>query len=654
VTCSVQSVLTDGLAAGLMPDALLTCSEWADLHRQLDSRGSPEPGQWRTRRVPYAREIMDSLSISSPVQETAVMKGAQLGLTELANNFVGYTIDHAPGPGLFLQPSMDIANRNVRQKINPMILATPALAAKVPAPRSKEGGNTMEEKEFPGGIWMFKWASSTAGLRSSSIRFLILDEIDEYAQEVGEQGDPEMLARARTNAFGKRKKIFIPSTPTVEGRSRIANLFEESDQRRYYMPCPHCDKPILYQFKHLRWEPGQPDTVRYTCQECEKPIDEWQKTRMLEEADDRNLAGDKRYGWVPERPEITHRRGYHISSLYSPVGFKSWAEIAQEWDDAQGNSQKLKAFVNTVLGETWKDRGDAPEWQRLLNRCEGYPRNVVPAGGLVLVCGIDVQKTWIELTIWAYGRNLERWVVDHRQYQCPEGTTTADEQHPESPWRKLDELMAESWPHEHAGVCMQLSRVAIDASYETQTVYRWAAKHGMARVMPVMGHPTLPMICGTGRPVQVKSDGSKAPRGVKKFDVGLGVVKSELYAHLKAEPPVEDQPMPTGFIHFPQLDGEFFRQLCGEEQRSRMLRGRLVYLWEAIRLRVEVLDTAVYARAAAYMVGVDRFTEEHWRSLETSLGIGLDDIDSSGAYHEQNANDNEPPRRRSKFWGDRR
>lgn len=647
---SAQVVFADGFAAGLRPDKLLNCSQWSDNFRLLDSRGSPEPGKWRTSRVPYTREIMDNLSLTSSVIETVVMKGAQLAFTELGNNLVGYVIHHAPGPGLFLQPSQDIANRNVRQKIDPMVNAVPELARLVPSKRSKDGGNTLEEKEFPGGIWLFKWASSTAGLRSSSIRYLILDEIDEYAQEIGEQGDPEMLARARTNAYGVRKKIYIPSTPTIEGRSRIAGLYEDSDQRIYKMPCPHCDAPIRFEFRNLKWDKGLPNTAHYVCQECGAVILEWQKTKMLEDADRRNLAGEKQYGWVPQKPENTHRRGYHISSLYSPVGFKSWAEIAYEWDDAQGNQAKLKSFINTVLGETWKDRGEAPDWQRLYQRMEDYPRNVVPVGGLLLFAGVDIQKTWIEATVWAYGRNLERWVIDHRQWQCPEHTTTADDSHPDSPWHKLTDMVNEVWPHESAGVCMPLTRIAVDAGYETQMVYRWAGRHSMAQVMPVMGSYTQHLLVGTATQVQVKANGKKAARGVKMWNIGINGAKAELYAQLKADPPLPDERMPTGFIHFPQLDEEFFKQLCGEEQKSKMVKGRMMHLWEAIRTRVEVLDTAIYARAAAYLHGVDRYKDENWQAIEQSLGIMPERvIDQDGAPIPA-----KPARRPSTFWRGRR
>lgn len=637
---SAQQAITDGLAAGLMPDDLLTVSEWSDAHRELDSRGSPEPGRWRTKRVPYLREIMDNLSVISPVSETVVMKGAQLGFTEAGNNFVGYVIHHAPGPGLFLEPSQDLAGRNVRAKIDPMIAGTRVLAERVPAKRAKDGGNTLEEKEFPGGIWLFKWASSTSGLRSSSIRFLIMDEIDEYEVEVGavdnRQGSPESLARARTNAYGRRKKIYIPSTPTIEGRSRIAALFEDSDQRHYMMPCPACSKPIRFEFRQLKWEKGRPETVHYECQECQAHILEHQKTQMLERGE-----------WVPTRPEVKKRRGYHINGLYSPVGFKSWAEIADEWEVAQGNQSLLKTFVNTVLAETWKDKGEAPDWQRLYNQREDYKRNVVPTGGLILFAAADVQKDRIEVEIKAYGRRLESWSVDYRVFLGD----TSDELSPSSPWRQLDDLLAEMWPHEYGGVCMQITRLAVDSGYNTQTVYRWAGRHPASRVMVVKGGPdNMPVAVGAPKAVQIKANGQKAPRGVKLWLLGTHIIKSELYSVLRHEPPLPDEPVPVGFHHWPEYEEEYFRQLCGEVRVERMVKGRRVYGWEATRPRVEVLDCTVYARAAAYAHGLDRFTDQHWENLEKSLGIGQDVTESEQPVPVVRK---DPGRRKSNYWSRR-
>lgn len=639
MTSSAMLAIHEALHASLMPDPLLTVSQWSDAHRELDSRSSPEAGRWKTNRTPYLREIMDNLSVISPVTETVVMKGAQLGFTEAANNFVGYVIHHAPGPGLFLEPSQDLAGRNVRAKIDPMIDATTVLAERVPSKRSKEGGNTLEEKEFPGGIWLFKWASSTSGLRSSSIRFLIMDEIDEYEVEVGaadnRQGSPESLARARTNAYGRRKKIYIPSTPTVEGRSRVAALFEDSDQRFMMMPCPHCGERIRFEFKQLQWEKGRPETVFYECQECGGHILEHQKTQMLEQGE-----------WVPTRPEVKKRRGYHINGLYSPVGFKGWDEIAEEWEAAQGNPSLLKTFINTVLAETWKDKGEAPDWQRLYNRREDYKRNLVPERGLVLFAGADVQKDRIEVEIKAYGRGLESWSVDYRVLIGD----TSDETALDSPWRQLDALLAETWAHEYGGVAMQLTRLAVDSGYNTQTVYRWAGRHSASRVMVVKGGPdAMPVAVSAPKAVQIKSNGQKTSRGVKLWLVGTHILKAELYAQLRHEPPLPDEPVPVGFMHFPEYEDEYFRQLCGEIRVERRVKGRLVFGWEATRPRVEVLDCTVYARAAAIAYGLDRYTENHWKAVEDSLGIGHD---SKTADQVIVAAD-KPARRKSTYWSRR-
>jgi phage terminase large subunit GpA-like protein len=621
--CSAYQLAADQVGAGLLPDPTLTVSQWADANRVLDSKSSPEPGRWRTSRTPYLRELQDNLSISSPVIEFCFMKPTQIGGTALMENGVGYVVDHAPGPGLFLQPSQDLAQRLVKQKIDPMIEACPTLAAKFPGKRGA-GGNNLEEKDFAGGVWFFKWASSTAGLRSASIRYLYMDELDEWKVEIGDQGDPEQLARNRTNAFGKRKKIVAASTPTNTGSSKISALYDDSDQRVYKMPCPYCDLPIVFLFKHLRWTKGLPETARYHCQECEGVIDEYRKTWMLEEADRRNVAGDKRFGWVPQNPDNRHRRGYHLTALYSPVGFKSWEEIALEWEGAQGKPAKLKTFTNCVLAETWNEAGEAPDTDKLFRRREKFERNVVPLGGLLLYAGVDVQRGagggkngWLDVTLWAYGRNRERWLVDHRQFMGD----TSDEKAPDSPWLKLEGMLSEVWPHTHAGVAMKLQAMGVDSGDQSATVYRWAAMQDPARVKVLKGE-NLTVMVASAKNVASDDKGKRAKRGVKLYRVGVNLIKDELYADLARLPAGLGEAAPTGFIHFPEaLDPEFFAQLTGERRVQRLVRGKVAILWEPTRPRVEVLDTAVYARATAYLAGVDRFTEEYWQAVEESLGL---------------------------------
>ena len=225
-------------ADGLRPDPSLTVSAWADRHRVLSPRGANEAGPWRTARTPYLKEIMDYLSPSHPCQRVVFMKGAQTGGTEAGNNFLGYVIHHAPGPILAVQPTVELAKRFSQQRVEPLIEASPMLRERIAPARSRDSGNTVLAKTFPGGILVLTGANSAVGLRSMPARYLFLDEVDAYPPSADEEGDPVALAEARTRTFAWRRKVFLVSTPTIRGLSRIEREYEASDQRRYHVPCP--------------------------------------------------------------------------------------------------------------------------------------------------------------------------------------------------------------------------------------------------------------------------------------------------------------------------------------------------------------------------------------------------------------------------------
>ena len=266
---------------GLTPDPDLTVSAWADKHRVLSSRGASEAGPWRTSRTPYLKEIMDALSPSHPCQRVAFMKGSQVGATESGGNWIGYVIHHAPGPMLAVQPSVELAKRFSQQRIDPLIEESPVLREKVAPARSRDCGNTVLSKEFPGGILVMTGANSAVGLRSMPVRYLFLDEVDAYPPSADDEGDPVALAEARTRTFSWRRKVFLVSTPTVKGLSRIEREFEASDQRRFFLPCPLCGAAQWLKFERLRWEWGNPATVGYVCEACDGSFGEAHKTRML-------------------------------------------------------------------------------------------------------------------------------------------------------------------------------------------------------------------------------------------------------------------------------------------------------------------------------------------------------------------------------------
>ena len=317
-------LLIRGWFEGIRPDLRLTVSAWADRHHMLNSKGAAEPGRFRVRRTPYLREPLDGLSPSHPAQRIVIMKGSQVGATEAGNCWVGFSIHHAPGPILVVQPTVDLAKRFSHQRLDPMIEASGPLRERISPARSRDSANTVLSKEFPGGILVMTGANSAVGLRSMPVRYLFLDEIDTYPASVDEEGDPVTLAEARTRTFSWRRKVFIASTPTVAGASRIEREYLNTDQRRFFMPCPHCGVMQWLKFERLRWDKGAPETAAYVCEACETGIGEHYKTQMLE-------AGE----WRPTALGLDPLTiGYHLSALYSPIGWLSWPEIAHQWEAA--------------------------------------------------------------------------------------------------------------------------------------------------------------------------------------------------------------------------------------------------------------------------------------------------------------------------------
>jgi phage terminase large subunit GpA-like protein len=443
---TATEVYDEAFRAGLRPDPLLTVSEWADRYRRLSGKAAAEPGPWRTERTPYLREIMDALSPSSPAERVVFMKGGQLGGTELGNNWVGYMIHKSPGPMMVVQPTVEMAKRNSKQRIDPLIEESDVLRQLVKSPRSRDSGNTVLSKEFPGGVLVMTGANSAVGLRSMAVRYLFLDEIDAYPGDVDGEGDPINLA------------------------------FAESDQRRYWVPCPHCGEFQVLKFERLRWPKGEPQKVAYHCIACEQAIFNHHKNGMLGRGE-----------WRPEAEGDSRTRGYHLSSLYSPVGWYSWDRAADDWEKAQKDVERLKSFVNLVLGESWQERGDAPDWQPLYDRREDYPVGTVPQGGLFFTAGADVHPNRIEVEVVAWGRGKESWSVDYRVFM---GDTARAEV-----WRQLDALLDEEFPHA-SGLRLPIRVLCVDSGFNPRITYDW-----------VRGHPQAS--CGD-RPVRAASAAARA------------------------------------------------------------------------------------------------------------------------------------------------
>lgn len=610
-----SDALAEAIANAVKPDPRLTVSEWADRYRFLSTKLAAEPGPYRTSRTPYLRAIMDALSTTSAYQQIVFIKSAQVGATEAGNNWFGYIVHWAPAPIMGVWPTIEMAERMSKQRIEPMLEATPELRERIPPARSRDGGNTLRLKEFPGGVMVLTGANSASGLRSMPARYAFLDEVDAYEGDVEGEGSPIELVSQRLKTFGRFGKMFMASTPTTRGSSRIEQAFEGTDQRRYFVPCPHCGHMQYLQFERLRWDKGRPETARYICEGCETPFEERHKEEFLARGEWRPMA------------ESTNRAaiGFHISALYSPIGWESWESIARKWEEAQGDDTRLKTFVNTILGETWQEKGDAPEWERLYHRRDRVPLGDVPNGVCFLTAGIDVQRDRVEMHVWGWGRGLESWLVD---VIVLDGVT-ADIDSPV--WLDLEKALAKVWRTAN-GSAMPISKAAIDTGdgLTTNVVYSWCRRQDQSRVIAIKGDRGR---FSAGSPVtgpsymDLTDRGRKVKRGLRLWHVSGPFFKAETYRFLRLDKPLDEDvavgiTYPDGFVHIPDgVTSEWVQQLVGEQlvtEKSKT--GFSKYVWKQIRDRNEALDCRVYARAMTWLMGADRWTDDYWTRLEISAG----------------------------------
>lgn len=593
---------------GLRPIPRMTVSEWSDKYRILTSASSAEFGKFRTMRVPYIRKIADNLGKTSDVWKTIVMKGAQLGLTELGNNWIGYVMHLNPGPVIMIMPTEAAVKKNSRTRIKPMVESTPVLRDKLNAPGSKEGGNTVSEKEFPGGVLIMIGANSPVGLSSTPAGNIFLDEVDRYPKSAGDEGSPIDLAEARASTFSN-KKIFIISTPTNEGESVIAKEFLEGDQQYYNVPCQGCGDLFILKFEYLTWDEGKPETTKMACPNCGFCHEERHKTKMLPE---------KGYGghaeWIPTAvasdPLI---ESFHISGLYSPAGWLSWVQVVRKWLKIKGDTNKEKTFNNTVLALTFKIKGESPDCETLYNRRESYALGVIPKGVCLLTMGVDIQKDRIELEVVGWGIGLESWSVD---YKTLVGDTSLNEV-----WQELRDVINSHYYFED-GSAMHINMTCIDAGFNTKKVYDFTSKFSYNRVKPIMGRDSVKdVMVSPPKLINLAKTGKKIS-GAKVWYLGVSMLKDELYGFLKLKvSEVEGvKTFPNGYCHFPEYDLNYFKMLTAEElQLTKNKKGYDVWTWVKTFERNEALDVRNYARAAAYIVGVDRFKKENWDKIKTQI-----------------------------------
>ncbi len=547
------------------PPPNLTVSQWADENRRLSSEASAEPGRWNTDRAPYQRGIMDAFA-EHGIHTVVVMSSAQVGKSELLLNVIGHYADQDPSPMLMLQPTLEMAESFSKDRIAPMVRDTPALSAIIADSRSRDSGNTLLHKKFPGGHITLAGANSPASLASRPVRIVLADEVDRYPASAGTEGDPVSLAVARTKTFWNRK-IMLTSTPTIANSSRIERAWQESDQRKFLVPCPHCGEYQTLDWDRVVYEDDKPETAAFACRGCGTIIDEAEKPAML------------RAGRWEAAAESRGIAGFHLNELYSP--WRSWSDVVSDYLRAKGKPELYKTWLNTSMGLPWEDRdGDLLSSDALQSRRESWRETMLPGETVLLTAGVDVQNDRLEGVLLGWTSSGQCLVVTRRVFEGPPAFRQV--------WDTLDAWLMDQRYTETGGT-LNIAATCIDSGgHHTQAVYEFAtARHGR-NVFAIKG------VAGPKPIWPDRSSTSKKHRGSKVWTVGVDTVKDTLRARLAvAEGP--------GRVRFSgELSPEFFQQLTVERRVVKYdRRGRPVRSWvKPSGARNEAWDCTVYGMAA--------------------------------------------------------
>lgn len=613
------AVFAGAFVERLRPKPALTVSEWADANRVLSPKASSEPGPWRTSRVPFAREIMDALSSGNEAEEVIFVASTQVAKTEIGLNFLGYAIAHSPGPALAVYPTIEIGQLWSKQRLAPMIEASPALKGQIGPERSRDGSNTVMMKEFADGVLRIGGANSPPSLSSMPVKYLVCDEVDRFprdvgaSQEGGGEGDPVDLAEARTTSF-PRRKIYKASSPTIQSLSRIWKDWLRSSQGEYHVPCPHCGELQVLTREHLQYDPARPEeTAAFACIHCGALIPESAKPWMHDPANGAT--------WIHRFPERVKVRGFHLSAWYTPLGLgKSWGYFAKRWEEVKLDPQRRKSYINTVDGLCFEDPTEKLDWEVIRSRAGGFALREIPQGCLVLTAGVDVQKRYLAVHVIGWGRELEAWVIDYVEIQ---GDPTQS-----AVWDELDAYLERPITNRW-GQSMRIEACGVDAGNWQDDVLRYTRPRRQRRIFALKG------IEGGGRTVltsATKPDKNRRGRtsklSVDLWNVATHPAKEWLFHRLQedAQRLAHEQ-----LIHFPDgLGDEYYTQLSAEIWDPHKRK------WVKQQRRNEALDTFNYAHAAAHYPGLrlHLMKEADWAGLEAIFEPKTRDLFAPGAAPE--------------------
>ncbi len=605
----LTAALDEARDAALAPDPIISFKQWLLDRAELPGIESDIKGKFE----PFGYQLAWAEFLEVPGKELYVsMTSARVGKTQLMT-FKGLkSIENDRASTLLLQPTEDDAKDYVKSTVDPTIACTPCVADIMG--NADAGENEWGTKyTSKGSVLRIRGAFSADTFRRLTVKEGHGDELDAAGWDNGSksQGDKVDLLRERGRTL-PGSRVYLWSTPTTIEHSRIYNWYLLGDRYAYFVPCPHCGEFQTLEFGGresdygVKWPKDDPEAAYYVCRHNGCEILEHHKPEML--------AGG---AWDAQAPGAGggRARGFHLSSLYSPLGWLSWRDLVSEWHKAitlarAGDTTLLRVFVNTRLAETYEEQGERADAHALQRRAEAYALRTVPWGGLIVTGSTDVQGDRLECYAVAWGRGEEAWLVDRQVFY---GDPSIAEGQDGSLWDKVTEWRRT--PLLHAGGAeLRIQAHAVDSGgHHTQMVYSYARRHAHAHVLAIKGSSTRNgPVLGKPSDVEINHRGQRLKKGTRLWPIGTDTAKTLLSGRLRLERPG------SGFMHFSnQLPGEFYEQLTAERLVSKHLRGRVVLEWVCPGgKRNEATDCAVYCIAMAHYLGIHRYTEVHWQRLE--------------------------------------
>jgi len=585
------NVVVGSAVANFSPPEELSVAEWADKNRRLSPENSAESGLWRTERTPYLREPMEAFT-DPCVNQIVFVAASQVGKSEFELNVIGYIIDQDPGSILYVHPTLEDARKFSRLRVAPMIRDSDVLRARVADIKTRDSGNTILQKSFPGGMLTIAGSNSPSALASTPARYIIGDERDRWATSAGAEGDPWALAQARQATFYNAKAVEV-STPTVKGASNIETSYYKGTQERWCHQCPHCGEWSEIIFDNVRFSPVVKKINGRKTYELAGGID-WFCPKcggISPEAEMRSQPAK----WIADNPDAYENgvRSFWLNAFSSP--WTPWKKIVTNFLEAQDDPERLKVVFNTLLGQLWEDRGDIEDEDTMLARREEYQAEL-PDGVLVLTCGVDTQDNRLEYEVVGYGHYGEAWGIR-------KGFIMGRPDTPEV-WTRLDDVVDHVYKFK-SGRGLTISMTCVDSGgHYTQEVYSACRARKNRRVFAIKGKG--------GEGVPYTAPPSKvAIRENRKiacwlYIIGVDSGKAAIMSALKV------QEAGAKYCHFPKNDGYgydlgYFNGLLSEKMVLARTRSGTRWTWEKLpgHARNEALDCRNYANAALRIINPD-------------------------------------------------